>query len=381
MPKVPLLMSKHIKRRLLKWLDKRVPASHEHHLNLNSIFILPSGFGWTFIILSLCLFLLGTNYQNNLMLLLSYLCLSIMLLTLFYTHQNFARLAVKALPPNPFHCNLQGEMQLHVIPHMNSPTKSCCGMLSIKWLNAIRPVETQERTRDYTVEKSAAPPSYTFALNGNVDGHEGQAQTLHVPLNIATRGQFTLGRITIACDFPLGLYKCWTHLDFQQHVTVYAKPLEGPVTIDKVASADESKSVSQINDSTNNDDFYALKDYEVGQPLNRVSWKHVAKNGNWVSKSFTSLCSDSFVLSIPSNVDIETAVSLLTFETLSWSAADRVFGIHYKGLNIAPNHGVEHMQKCLTALACFNRHTPPFSPVDDSTVSISKRQNERASSV
>ncbi|MEC9169935.1 MAG: hypothetical protein VX551_11150, partial [Pseudomonadota bacterium] len=101
---MPASLSNYLQRRLLKWLDRRVPASHEHHLNGNSIFILPSGFGWSFIILSLCLFLLGTNYQNNLMLLLSYLCLSIMLLTLFYTHQNFARLALKATPPSPFHC-------------------------------------------------------------------------------------------------------------------------------------------------------------------------------------------------------------------------------------------------------------------------------------
>ncbi|MEC9334228.1 MAG: hypothetical protein VX786_04235, partial [Pseudomonadota bacterium] len=119
---MPASLSNYLQRRLLKWLDRRVPASHEHHLNVNSIFILPSGFGWSFIILSLCLFLLGTNYQNNLMLLLSYLCLSIMLLTLFYTHQNFARLALKATPPSPFHCNLQGELQLQVIPHAAAPT-------------------------------------------------------------------------------------------------------------------------------------------------------------------------------------------------------------------------------------------------------------------
>ena len=139
---MPASLSNYLQRRLLKWLDRRVPASHEHHLNVNSIFILPSGFGWSFIILSLCLFLLGTNYQNNLMLLLSYLCLSIMLLTLFYTHQNFARLALKATPPSPFHCNLQGELQLQVIPLAAAPTKTCNGVLAIKWLNTARPMET-----------------------------------------------------------------------------------------------------------------------------------------------------------------------------------------------------------------------------------------------
>ena len=97
-----------------RWLDKRIPPASQHSLTMNNIFILPTGFGWAFIIMSLCLFLLGTNYQNNLMVLLSYILLSIMLLTLFYTHQNFARLAVKSMPLAPFHCHQSGTFHLTV---------------------------------------------------------------------------------------------------------------------------------------------------------------------------------------------------------------------------------------------------------------------------
>ena len=220
--------------------------------------------------------------------------------------------------------------------------------------------------------------TYSFSLNDNEVTDTRQTQTLSVPLPIPVRGRFALGRLTIACDFPLGLYKCWTHLDFDQQLTVYAKPQEGPVTVNKVASSNESDSVSQVNDLTSNEDFYALNDYEVGQPLNRVSWKHVAKNGNWVSKSFTSLQSDSFVLSVPSNIDVETAVSALTYATLSWTGADRVFGIQYKGLNIAPAHGVKHRHECLSALACLN--SSQASSTSNKTVSISSIKNERARS-
>ena len=378
MRRMPASLSNYLQRRLLKWLDRRVPASHEHHLNGNSIFILPSGFGWSFIILSLCLFLLGTNYQNNLMLLLSYLCLSIMLLTLFYTHQNFARLALKATPPSPFHCNLQGELQLQVIPHAAAPTKTCNGVLAIKWLNTVRPMDTTAHVSNENI--SVDQQTYSFSLNDNEVAGTRQTQTLRVPLSIPVRGRFALGRLTIACDFPLGLYKCWTHLDFDQQVTVYAKPQEGPVTVNKVASSNESDSVSQVNDLTSNEDFYALNDYEVGQPLNRVSWKHVAKNGNWVSKSFASLQSDSFVLSVPSNIDVETAVSALTYATLSWTGADRVFGIQYKGLNIAPAHGVKQMHECLSALACLNSHSSQASSTLNKTVSTSSIKNEKARS-
>lgn len=373
MRKVSAAFPNYFRRRLIAWLDKRLPASQEHHLNLNSIFILPSGFGWSFIILSLCLFLLGTNYQNNLMLLLSYLCLSIMLLTLFYTHQNFARLALKALRPNAFHCNQNGEIQLQVIPHVKEQTKFCNGILSIKWLNVVRKTDTQLKYMQGESKASAQQQSYNFSLNKN---SSSQKQTLNIPLRISSRGRFTLGRMTIACDFPLGLYRCWTHLDFDQEVIVYAKPQEEPITINKLASHNESTSVSQINAPDSNEDFYGLNDYEIGQPLNRVSWKHVAKNGNWVSKSFSSQQSESFVLSMPSSVNVETAVSALTHATLLWTNEGRVFGIQYKGLNISPDQGVQHMQECLSALACFN--LPPFSVLTaaNESVSISSRQKK-----
>ena len=345
-----------IKHRLLKWLNKRVPASSEHHLNLNSIFILPTGFGWSFILLSICLFLLGTNYQNNLMLLLSYLCLSIMLLTLFYTHQNFARFAVKALPLHSFHCNQAGELQLHVLPHVNSPNKPCHGTLTFGWFGPHRSSTQSHGTQSFTQSSDAlSKTTFSIPLSGNAFNKNSQRQTLSVPVYIKSRGRYMLNRLTIACDFPLGLYKCWTHLDFDQSVTVYPQPDDGPVSIEHITDNEESNSSSETSNANSNEDFYALNDYEPGQPLNRVSWKHVAKNGNWVSKSFTSRQSESYVLSIHSSIDTETAISALTLATIKLTEAEQNFGLSYKGIVVPPNKGINHMHDCLNALACFGK--------------------------
>lgn len=350
--KVRRLKDGYFKRRLLRWLDKRVPASAEHHLNLNSIFILPTGFGWSFIILSMCLFLLGTNYQNNLMLLLSYLCLSIMLLTLFYTHKNFARLALKAVPITPFHCNEIGELQIHVIPHRKMLSKRCNGDLIFSWLSDATPLNRVANiTAPMTTQSPPTKASYTVALHIDAIDSKREIQTCSVPLHISHRGCFALGRLTIACDFPLGLYKCWTHLDFGQQVTVYAKPKEGAISIEKVASKEDANSESDVLEQSGNEDFYALSDYELGQPLNRVSWKHVAKNGSWVSKSFTSQRNDNYVLSSLDATNIESAISALTHEVLRWTEADRTFGLRYKSIDISPSKGIEHMHNCLRALA------------------------------
>jgi hypothetical protein len=49
------------------WLKKRIPAGEEQALSHEKIFIFPSRFGFWFLILAALLFVLGTNYQNNLM--------------------------------------------------------------------------------------------------------------------------------------------------------------------------------------------------------------------------------------------------------------------------------------------------------------------------
>ena len=62
-----------------KWLDKRIPAANEFQLSHRSIFIFPAKFGALFLALCALLFLLGTNYQNNLMLLLCYFLVALFL--------------------------------------------------------------------------------------------------------------------------------------------------------------------------------------------------------------------------------------------------------------------------------------------------------------
>ena len=149
------------------------------------------------------------------MLLLSYLCLSIMLLTLFYTHQNFARLALKATPPSPFHCNLQGELQLQVIPHPSAPTKTCNGVLAIKWLNTARPMETAVHASNE--DTSVDQQTYSFSLNDNEAADTKQTQTLSVPLQIPARGPICTRQTNHCMRFSAGIIQMLDPPRFDQH--------------------------------------------------------------------------------------------------------------------------------------------------------------------
>tara|TARA_A200000159_G_scaffold128734_2_gene124773 strand:+ start:9860 stop:11074 length:1215 start_codon:yes stop_codon:yes gene_type:complete len=344
------------------WLDKRIPPASQHRLTMNNIFVLPTGFGWAFIIMSLCLFLLGTNYQNNLMVLLSYILLSVMLLTLFYTHQNFARLAVKSTPLAPFHCHQSGTFYLAVVQQdmpggkdnlsndsgsKDTQSKQCRGHIVASWFG----------------HKTHYPFILGAKDNGNAQNGDSQntMQRLPIPITHRTRGVYTLPRLTLACDFPLGLYKCWTHLDFSAEVVVYAKPLKGEV-IKVPASNDESEQnpSNAATSSQSSSDFHSLTDYKEGQPLNRVVWKQVAKSGDWVVKEFADPVQLKQLLSVDANVETETAISLLTFQVLEQSQQGNHFGLKYQSIDIEPSSGETHTHQCLTALACLRNTSSPF---------------------
>ena len=330
-----------------RWLDKRIPPASQHRLTMNNIFVLPTGFGWAFIIMSLCLFLLGTNYQNNLMVLLSYILLSVMLLTLFYTHQNFARLAVKSMPLAPFHCHQSGTFYLAVVQQdmsggKDNLSKQSRGNIVASWFGH----KTQ----------------YPFILGAKDNGNaQHTTQRLPIPITHRTRGVYTLPRLTLACDFPLGLYKCWTHLDFSAEVVVYAKPLKGEVL--KVTASNDESEQNTNNTATSaqsSSDFHSLTDYKEGQPLNRVVWKQVAKSGDWVVKEFADPVQLKQLLSVDANVETETAISLLTFQVLEQSQQGNHFGLKYQSIDIEPSSGEAHTHQCLTALACLRNTSSPF---------------------
>ncbi|MGK0503347.1 MAG: hypothetical protein ACJARF_002120, partial [Alteromonadaceae bacterium] len=167
------MFKKVLHKHWLAWLDKRIPPHSSHALNMRSVFILPSRFGWGFIVMCMCLFLLGTNYQNNLMLLLSYLLLSVMLLTLFYSYQNFAAIALSASSPKTVFANTSAHLTLNRIKHSDYKTTPE-GLLQLQWLQLPRRKDTSTITFDI----------------GN------REQRLTVPLLLHTRGEHRLPRIT-----------------------------------------------------------------------------------------------------------------------------------------------------------------------------------------
>ena len=317
-------------KRLNKWLDKRIPPASEFQLNHHNIFIFPAKFGLLYLMLCMLLFLLGTNYQNNLMLLLCYFLLALFLVHLLSSYVNFARLSVS----------------MGKIPEIYATDE---GYLSL-WVNANKALKTPMHgiiNISFMGEKVSSwfdCDDFNNPITLNYQCH--------------TRGWQQLERITFNCYYPLGLFKCWTHLAFNSKVLIFPKPqpcqidlVDSPLASDKATSPLQS----YIKSNNSHDDFSHLKAYQAGEPLRHVAWKQAAKGRGMLSKEFISNEPNIgwLVLNNPTPNQLENALSKLCFQVLELSHTNQKFGLELGYTRITPNSGENHRMACLTALAHY----------------------------
>ena len=81
-----------------RWLDRRIPPARQITLATRSLFILPTRMGLLYLLVLLAIYLLGTNYQNNLVLLVAYCLGSLFMAAMWLTHRNLLGLELLGGP-------------------------------------------------------------------------------------------------------------------------------------------------------------------------------------------------------------------------------------------------------------------------------------------
>jgi uncharacterized protein (DUF58 family) len=104
------------------------------------------------------------------------------------------------------------------------------------------------------------------------------------------------------------------------------------------------------------DDFAGLRAFHPGDPPRHIAWKAYAREQGLQVKVYagTAVTSHSFDWESLSGLGIEARLSQLCRWVEDAYAAGRAFGLRLPGVEIAPNVGPGHRQRCLTALALFD---------------------------
>ena len=332
-----------IQHRFDRWLKKRVPSNTQHKLSNRNIFIMPTRFGFAYLIFVVVLFLLGTNYQNNIILLLSYLLASLFITVMLHSFYNFSQLCFSSINKQNVFANQTAYIPMQIY-----------------------------------AQKVHFDINFHFVEQGSLSDkikltqcEIGENKVL-LPIYAQQRGVFNLGRVKVFSEYSLGLFITWAMLDFSHQLIVFPQPKKMHNGHQFLSSNDDSVSSQQSYQSAKEgiDDFSELKNYIVGESQARVAWKQLARGQGKLTKHYQNQQGSLAWLKLcdmPSN-DIEEKLRYLCFLIIEYSKKDQEFGLilslgaptlatqHNNNFtsSISPNTGYKHQQQCLTALAEFS---------------------------
>ena len=310
----------HLKRQLQQWfrqqftswLNKRQPLAREVTLSQKIIYILPSRFGLWYILLLVLLYLLGTNYQNNLILLMSYMLVSVLLLALTLAWRN-----------------------LHNIRVSCAPVLSAYATETLMVPVSLQTAEQKQQIQCYfTYEQQ---PSVLADAN----------MRAMVPLVVKKRGYFPLPRLTVHSYYPFGLFNCKSMLMLVYHFWVFPTPLPSESADALAANSGNKNQVAE--------DYDTIRSYQAGDSLKLMLWKRLARDpANPVVKHAPSVPlpePDWITIPAVTGAALELALSKACYMMLQLEQRSKPYGLRIQSKSISPSCGEQHLQRCLRELA------------------------------
>lgn len=177
-------------------------------------------------------------------------------------------------------------------------------------------------------------------------------------LPTGTRGVYDLGPLTLELSDPFGLARRYVVAAPVASLTVFPRvdPIEAPSLIrgdDAFASADHPTALA-----SSGEDFYALREYEVGDDLRRVHWKSSAKLDQLMIRQDEVPWQGRAVVVLDLNAATHTADSLevavsaaASIVTACWRRRSMVRLVSTDGVDSRAGSGAAHLDAMLEHLA------------------------------
>lgn len=307
--------------RVQNWVDRRLPPSRRHQLNRNTLYIFPSKAGFGFLCLMLILWLVGTNYENNLVLALAFLMTALFIVCILHTFANLAGLSVEFLGAAPAFSGERAELRLRISRQGGRARDS----IMFRWCGS-------EKVALSLLERSEATAKIYVPVHG--------------------RGWFNPGPLEIDSVFPLGILRCWTRLNMDCRVLVYPRPVPaGPLPLAHVI-----RDEGEVSSVRGTDEFAGYRDYQAGDSLRDVAWKQYARGMGLHSKDYNALVDRRLWLDWDylGGIAQEARLSRLCYWVLEAEKIDAEYGLRLPGQNLAPGRSPSHCEQALKMLALFN---------------------------
>jgi uncharacterized protein (DUF58 family) len=287
-------------------------------INRRRIYILPTRFGYMLGAILAAMLIAGLNYNSNLALAFAFLMASMALVTMHHCNRNMLRLSVDVTTEVDAFAGREA-------------------LLEFELRNGSR-----VDRRDIEVRCMSAVGMNSVAA--------GESATIEVIAPVAQRGVTRVTQFELRTRYPFGWFYSWTYV--QGSIAVYVAP--APLG-NRALPSGSAQGTGSHSEARGDEDFSGLRAYQPGMPLKHMAWKVLARGGEPVVRSYSSLAAQPEWLdwSMLEGLDTEARLSQLCLWVLESDAAQRPYGLRVPGKELAPSGGAAHRFACLRALAAF----------------------------
>lgn len=305
------------------WIDRRQPRSAQHRLHRKNLYIFPTLTGFAYLFLALIIWLLGTNYQNNLILALAYMQVSIFVMTILNTYHNLAGLRVEFVSAEE---GFGGEKIAFRLLFRSNNAKGT-HYVTAHWIGNSPVILDFESQQDH------------------LENVYAQADA---------RGWLKPRRLLLQSTFPMGLLRCWTWLSFDAQALVYPTPVAGDLPVG-IYEGDEEQ--GRHLQSRQGDEFAGFREYKPGDSPKQIAWKQYARDRGLWSKEYRDATTSRTWLQWSDfyRGDQELALSQMCYWVIELTQRQTEFGMRLPGFELAPGEGLDHRKRALQALALFEQ--------------------------
>jgi len=311
--------------RVRRWARKRQGAdAATTRLRPRRVYILPTGVGLVFGLMTFAMLLGSMNYNNNLSFILTFILIGIGFVAMHQCQRNLVGLELTFAGTDPV---FAGQ--------------------SIRFRVAIT---NQSKSARYGIR------IYHDKTESDVqDLQAGESKVFILPIATDRRGWVQLDRFGIRTLFPFELFRSWAWLHMDLRGLVYPSPSEHPPEPPPTRVAHGHRQ----HDARGEEDFAGLRKYHAGDSPRHVAWKAYARSGQLLSKQFSGADTSSqwFDFNEIEVSNVEERLSILTRWIVSADRTQEDYGLRIPGGEFPPAHGDAQRQQCLEALALFDEKT------------------------
>jgi uncharacterized protein (DUF58 family) len=321
LPPTASSISDRLRQRTRYWARKRHGNDvGPYSISTRRIYIAPTRLGLLYGAMVFVLFLGSMNYSNNLALALTFVLGAVGLVAMHHCQRNLAGLQVAAAAtPAVF----AGQTAQFAVALDNPVAKLRCDIA-------------------VSADQSIPPPC---------DIEPERRAVAAVPVPAQQRGRLLLEHVQASSDYPFGLFRAWTHIHIPMSCIVYPRPethAQPPPPL-------HTDTGGAQNTERGAEDFAGLRTFHAGDSPRHIAWKAYAREQGLHVKLYAGTAVTSHMLdweNLP-GLAVEARLSCLCRWIEDAHANNRAYGLRIPGLEVEPNLGAAHRQRCLTALALF----------------------------